>query len=143
MSKTTTLYLSMIVVFIVGLWAIVQAGRGLRAPHDLAGTWSVAENSDVQMPAKTLAIAQSGKFVKLKVDGGPSMDLVLQSQAQAGTASRMAFKGGAQELTVQTPPAPIAGEPAGPYQFTLQGPVRGEYLAKRDAVAVKKSDAKH
>lgn len=143
MSKTAILYVSMIVVFVAGLWTTIHLGRSLHAPHDISGKWVIAD-ADADGP-KTLAISQSGRFVKLSVDGQKPLNLTLKTDAVSDAGRQMVFEAPGQSLSVQTASHDRATDHASPYQFRFNGPVDGAYTARRDAPAddAKKSAAKH
>ena len=140
MSRISILYVSMIVVFVAGLWTVVRVGRTLKAPHDLSGTWAVVQPAEPTAPAQTLTIAQSGRFAKVKVNDQKPVELVLASQTAAPT-TQMVFENGGQRLTVA---GVAADNAAGLYRFLFDGPVRGEWTAKREtAAAAKPAGATH
>lgn len=70
-TKATSLYLSMLGVFGVGLWVILTMGSSFQAPTDLAGRWELraSENAAAADPGQELRIEQSGRFFWLTVDG--------------------------------------------------------------------------
>jgi hypothetical protein len=130
MSKTTLLYVVMIVAFVGGLWSIIRIGQSLRAPHDLSGTWTVMQ---VDRAAQDIAftVNQSGRFIKLKTDGGSTIHL---TQAGTGGGGReLLFRGENQEMTVSLPASEAAGPgPQAQYRFRLTGAVNADYRATRD-----------
>ena len=138
MSKTTILYVSMVVVFVVGLWTIVQVGHSLRAPNDLSGTWALVQQpAGDSTPAKMLTVAQSGRFAKVKIDDRKPVEFVLISPSDA-PSSPMVFESGDQRLTV----ASVSDDDAAKlYRFSFDGPVKGEWKAKRDSPAAAKPPA--
>jgi len=63
MSKSQTTYVVMILVFSLGLWAIMRAGSHLRAAPDIAGDWVITWDAPQQKSPDRLTFAQSGRFI--------------------------------------------------------------------------------
>jgi hypothetical protein len=78
MSKTKFTYVVMILVFALGLWAILRAGSHLRAVPDVAGEWAVTWfDSRTNAPAR-MTVNQSGRFVNAtltRADHGEAVKL--------------------------------------------------------------------
>jgi hypothetical protein len=73
LNRVTSIYLCIFLLFCAGIWVILEYGSAcLTAPPDLNGAWHFAG----PQPA-SFAIAQSGKFLRLAVDGGPRLDLIM------------------------------------------------------------------
>lgn len=73
MSKASAAYATMFVVLVVGLWAILRIGAGLQAPADLRGAWEVRWDDGHAAPFSAMTVEQSGLFVELLPNAGPSL----------------------------------------------------------------------
>ena len=91
-------YLGVFVVFAAGIWVILEVGSAfLTAPRDLTGVWRFAgPQSD------SFSIAQSGRFVRFAVDGGPRFDVVMAS-ASEGKNQTLIFDGQGWHITGSGP----------------------------------------
>lgn len=70
-SRATSVYIIMLVVFAAGLWTILSFGSILlRAPTDLSGKWELRDPSGQAGagPAHTMTIEQSGLYVRMTID---------------------------------------------------------------------------
>jgi hypothetical protein len=68
-------YLVIFALFAAGIWAILEMGNALlTAPRDLSGVWQYSGPK-----TDSFTIAQSGRFLRFTVDGGPRFDVVMAS----------------------------------------------------------------
>jgi hypothetical protein len=63
MTKTRTTYVVMILIFTVGLWAILRAGNHLHAARNVAGEWQVKWAQPGSQQPERLTLSQSGRFL--------------------------------------------------------------------------------
>jgi hypothetical protein len=134
LNRANSAYLCLIAVFLIGIWIILDLGSAyVTAPRDLSGSWRLVKPSGPQ-PAAGFSVAQSGRYLRFAVDGGPTIDAIMQkSTADEGTT--MSFRGGGWRITGSgpsvgqnldftfTPPRGIAnGPPSGTYQRQRTGP---------------------
>jgi hypothetical protein len=122
-NRATWVYAVMLLVFIAGLWTILQLGSGLQAPTDLAGEWE----SDA---GGKLTIEQSGRFVVITRENSTRLDLkVVEDKASGDKKSpvrtlRLADDG----WTVFAQGSPRADE----FMFEIKGPgVAESFVARR------------
>jgi hypothetical protein len=64
MSRSTVVYLVMLVVLVAGLWIVLEIGARLSPPEDLAGRWSVQSTGG----PVGLIVEQSGRYFQLTFD---------------------------------------------------------------------------
>jgi hypothetical protein len=81
LSRSTIVYLVMIVVLVGGLWAVLAIGGRLDAPEDLAGTWSI---QSAKGPVD-LNVEQSGRYFELTFGKEPAVDLKRVGSTQGPT----------------------------------------------------------
>ena len=63
MSRPAVVYLVMICVLILGLWAVLEIGNNyLSAPEDMAGKWQIQSASASDPLGPGMNVEQSGKF---------------------------------------------------------------------------------
>lgn len=132
MTRSTTLYIAMFAVLIVGLWGILTLGGRLQAPHDLTGVWEFRQpGADPQAATKTFTVDQSGRFVRLHFSATEAIDLRwVGEERDATSGSRVVrLEGPGHALTVRVLPG---DPPAGPsYRFELGGTTQRAWLARR------------
>lgn len=131
MSRGTFVYVVMLAVFGTGLWAILSFGSILlRAPEDLSGEWQLfapdaAPDAD---PVKSLAVDQSGRFFKVRVNGDvQDMSLIEERHETRGARelARIILNGTTARLTFE-------GERyANTKALTATGAISGTWTAKR------------
>jgi hypothetical protein len=121
-TNATAVYVTMMLVFATGMWAILVFGSTLRAPPDLAGEWELLPEGNPAAEATRAIIEQSGRFVRLRLHGGPTIDLRMTEDvplkpgaAASRTSIRMAGKNGASADFEATPASDV-------YRLTLDAP---------------------
>ena len=131
MSRATLVYILMIVFGVGGVWVILGAGTRLRAPTDLSGAWSVG-GEDPTVPealGETVAIEQSGRFIRLNFAKGLVVDVKLTDESpanpQTGQLLDMIFEGKHWKL------AALGEGPEGPLLFKLVGPEKHTFTVTR------------
>jgi hypothetical protein len=80
MRRAYFFYLLMAAILGGGLWVVLEFGRSLRAPDDLAGDWTVRWDQQAAVPfhrAGVMKIAQSGRFFTIRIGDGGVMSLTL------------------------------------------------------------------
>ena len=138
MSRATLVYIAVILVSAAGLWAIVRAGQGLRAPTDLSGVWVVGgeEPAVPEHLGETVAIEQSGRFVQLTFARGLRVDVKLNDahhEPAAGENLDLVFEGPRWKLSA------FGADADGPLIFRLSGPEKHTFTVTRlDSQAPKK-----
>jgi hypothetical protein len=73
----------MLVIFVIGQWAVVEFGTRLRAAPDIAGTWSLSDDptsSASKIPSHKMTIGQSGKFLDVFFDNGIHVPARIESE---------------------------------------------------------------
>src|SRR3954470_7568365 len=104
-TNATAVYTIMVLIFAVGMWAILAFGSTLRAPPDLAGDWIFAPEGDPRQETLHATIEQSGKFVRCRI-GNVSYDLRLRGGHDAAVSGdRIVLEGDGAGLTFQKTPA--------------------------------------
>jgi hypothetical protein len=84
MTRASSVYVIMLLVFGGGLWLILLVGSTfLTAPPDLSGRWflsdsPIADTQEFDPEDKSMAIEQSGKFLRLTFPETPPIDLKMQ-----------------------------------------------------------------
>ena len=74
MRKTQLVYVVTMLIFAVGMWAIMRIGSGLHAARNVAGDWQLnGPAGDSKLPER-LTIRQSGRFLsgslgQIQLDG--------------------------------------------------------------------------
>ena len=130
MSRATLVYIAVIILSAAGLWLIVRAGRNLRAATDLSGVWVVG-GEDPAVPeqlGETIAIEQSGRFLRLNFERGLRVDVRLKDapdNAKASENLEMLFEGPAWKLSA------FGVGPEGPLIFNLSGPEKHTFTVTR------------
>lgn len=122
MSRANAVYVAMFVALIIGLWGILRVGGRLRAPHDLSGNWEieqpVRDDGDAGtgtdqgadgVPGEVLSVEQSGRYFRLRFDGGAPIDLKLAEEARipdepGGAVTRMRMTGETADVQAQAGP---------------------------------------
>ncbi len=87
LSRPAVVYVVMLAVLIVGLWAVLAAGRHVHAPRDLAGKWQLTPLSPDAKP-QVMTVEQSGLFFQIGFEQDPPLDLKLQNDAQQILANK-------------------------------------------------------
>ena len=130
MSRSTRIYILILLAFGSGLWLILSTGnRFLVAPVDLSGTWTLRPAgvpADAGKPA-SLVVQQSGRYVNVRGTGKPQ-SLVLEAARLSGPAgSQTIAMSGAGERLLWTQ---IPGKP----DFVISGSsvVPGDWHATRE-----------
>jgi hypothetical protein len=78
LNRVTSIYLCIFLLFAAGIWVILEIGSAqLTAPPDLNGIWRQSTPQPTSFIPTSFTIAQSGKFLRLAVDNGPKLDLVM------------------------------------------------------------------
>ena len=131
MTKASSVYVIMLLVFGAGLWAILSIGSLREAPEDLSGTWalwpanSAPEEGD--MPEQTLAIEQSGRFFNIAFQDH-RLDMKLVEHTSAGPIE------GERQVKIANDQWTLIGRgmPGGNEMILeLSGPVRQTWRAVR------------
>ncbi len=135
MSRTTVIYVLVLLACAAGVYAIIDFGSSMTAPTDLTGIWDVGvdESADKNALGAKMNIEQSGRFVRLNFDGGLKVDLKLVSQhrpAPPEQALQMSFQGSGWKLTAEGAGA------EGPLVFHLVGPQEHKLTVTRHVVEV-------
>ena len=134
-SKATSVYIIMLVVFGAGLWAILSFGSILlQAPTDLAGQWELHDanattDSGESVAAHKMTIDQSGRYFQITID---QQRFSLKQAAHelldnptGPDAVRITMSSGPNELT-------FTGLPGGDeYQLESRGAAAGTWRAVR------------
>ena len=94
------LYLVMLAVLVGGTWTILRAGSSLRPPTDISGPWILTDD-----PSGSLVIRQSGRFVRLSLDGGSELHLRWTQHAPAAGAPLGELIGAGVEMRLWELPA--------------------------------------
>ena len=84
MKRASVSYVIMLVIFILGQWAVVEFGTRLRAAPDIAGQWSLSpdlESPASNAPSHKMTVSQSGKFLDLYFDNGVHVPARIESAA--------------------------------------------------------------
>jgi hypothetical protein len=121
-SRPAVVYIVMVCVLILGLWAVLEIGNNyLSAPEDLAGKWQIQATSANEPLGPGMNVEQSGRFFQIAFDHGPQLDLKLQSTSPMVLTNpqwKLTITGrdGSDEKTVQ-----------------LEGPQTGRWSAHRTA----------
>ncbi len=124
MSRASTVYVAMFAALVLGLWGILRAGAGLRAPHDISGNWEieqpVRDDADAELgadegadgvPGEILSVEQSGRYFRLRFDDGAPIDLKLAEETAVtgepgGGSTRVRLTGAAADVHAQSGPNP-------------------------------------
>jgi hypothetical protein len=128
MKRATSVYVIMLIVFGIGLWAIITTGSVfLRAPYDLAGIWELRpqQASDNSGKVRELNIDQSGRFFRASIDG-QAHSLTLDSE-QHDPRGQVQIKLAGTSLAVQFQSIPGSHE----YLMSATGAIEGQWLAVR------------
>ncbi len=80
-SRPTVVYIGMLLVLVIGLWAVLAMGAHVSAPEDLAGKWQL-QSTVRGIPDDTMTIEQSGRFFQVIFEHGPHLDLKLTDDLQ-------------------------------------------------------------
>ncbi|HEY7090134.1 MAG TPA: hypothetical protein VH518_18700 [Tepidisphaeraceae bacterium] len=130
MTRPTVVYVSMLVLFGAGLWAIISAGSILlRAPTDLSGQWELrpADAAPAAEPVPML-VEQSGIHFRIKVgDKAQSLTLTSDRIDPANKQPTVALEGDGAQVVFQR-------QVAEDEQFKLQasgGVIQGTWTAVR------------
>lgn len=106
--RTTTLYLGMLALLLVGTFATLRAGSKLRAVRDLSGTWVVVEG-----PGERLHVQQSGRYLRLSIDEVGELRLRWEELGDGSSTLLGKMLGDGLELHLHAlPPAEEDGAPA-------------------------------
>jgi hypothetical protein len=81
LSRSTIVYLVMLVVLVGGLWTVLAIGGHLDAPEDLAGTWTIQSAAG----PVDLNVEQSGRYFELTFGKRPAVDLKRVGPTQGAT----------------------------------------------------------
>src|SRR5690349_6866637 len=104
MSRSTVVYIVVLIVSAAAVTFILQAGMRLTAPPDVSGEWQVGR-VDAGSPApdttlgRKLVVEQSGQFTQLSFQSGLTLDAKLQYEQSGGVTLR--FRGKDWELTAE------------------------------------------
>jgi hypothetical protein len=119
-SRPAAVYLAMICVLILGLWAVLEIGNNyLSAPEDMAGKWQIQSASSSDPFGPGMNVEQSGKFFQVAFDHGPQLDLTMQS------TSPMVLTNPKWKLTI------TGRDGSDDKKVRLEGPQTGQWLAHR------------
>lgn len=134
--KSSVLYVGTLAMLVAGLWGILRAGSGLRAPADVSGRWRIQSGT---APGELILIRQSGRFVRLSVDGGPELELryAEPSDAEGGAIAHLAGDG--VEITLSALPpeqSAVAPEVPSPEPSAGAAPAATHLLEARGALEV-------
>jgi len=130
MSKTTSFYFGVALIFGAGIWLILAIGGHVsRAPPDIAGTWAIDSQSSVR-------IGQSGGHIEVSFHhpqppGPPtgSISLTLYDLRKVRSGVQMSFGGGPWTLMA-------VGQPGQePWQFDLSNHGHWHFAASRTVAA--------
>jgi hypothetical protein len=72
-NRATVSYVVMIVLFIVGQWAVVEFGTRLHAAPYIGGTWTLSASSEMpnaMVPGSKMTVNQSGQYLEISFDNG-------------------------------------------------------------------------
>jgi hypothetical protein len=127
--KSRLIYIVSILILAGGLWAVLAAGRHLKAPFALAGEWKrVLPGGEGE--AGTFAISQSGRFVKLLVPGREPIALQWQDEEAAGSGGKLLhLQGDRQSMRVHMPSD--SASPGDVFKFELDGQIEAVWTAVR------------
>jgi len=93
LNRANSVYLSIFAVFVIGIWAILDLGSALlTAPRDLSGKWRLMNASPSAETPASFSIAQSGRFLRFTIDGGPRFDVILAKSGD-GDLQHLKFEG--------------------------------------------------
>jgi hypothetical protein len=121
-SRATVVYLTMILVFVAGLWAVMTAGARLTAPEDLSGRW-VAIDAPGANTWPAVTVEQSGRFFQMAFDDGPA-DVAVSAQ-DTSAEGRLSLARGAWHVTIDG----SAGQAV--RTFHVDGPISGTFTGRR------------
>jgi hypothetical protein len=135
LSRATLVYLLMLLVFGLGLWAILSVGAiWLRAPADLAGRWKLIGPEGAQH-ATEMRIEQSGRYFYILV-GGKRLDLKVQAAHVVGSQElHLRLAGGEDVVTFR---GPGRGDD---FEVVFEGSHPGRWHAKRISRTYKQARA--
>ena len=134
-SRATLVYLLMLLVFGLGLWAILSVGAiWLRAPEDLAGRWELI-GPEGEQSATEMRIEQSGRYFNILV-GGKRLDMkVVQAQVAGSQELHLRLVGGEDIVTFR---GPGGGDD---FEVVFEGSHPGRWHAKRTSRTYKQARA--
>jgi hypothetical protein len=82
----------MLVIFIIGQWAVVQFGTHLRAAPDISGTWDLSPSPPNEVtPGQKMIVRQSGRFADITFEGGPHFSAKLVEGASLDSSGGWTF----------------------------------------------------
>ncbi|HTW94015.1 MAG TPA: cation:proton antiporter [Tepidisphaeraceae bacterium] len=130
MSKTTSFYFGVALIFGAAIWLILALGRNIsHAPPDIAGTWTIDSNSSFR-------VGQSGGHIQLSFRGGQppaptsgSISLTLYDLRNVASGVQMGFGGGPWTFTAVGHPGQEA------WQFDLSNHGHWHFAATRTLAA--------
>ncbi|HWL94202.1 MAG TPA: cation:proton antiporter [Phycisphaerae bacterium] len=102
MNRQTVLYISMAIAGAAGLWAIMARSQSLKAPPHIAGEWELAAD-DEKAPgsvSKTILIAQSGRFVRIRFEGRSFEDYKISGIERDETGVQVTLAGASETFRV-------------------------------------------
>ena len=135
MSRTTVIYLLVLLASAAGVSLIIEYGSTLKAPADLTGVWDVGvdESANRTVLGDKLRVEQSGRFFQLHFDGGLDVGLKLVQEERPEPPERvlqMNLEGDGWKLTAE------GAGPEGPLVFRLSGPEEHKLTVTRHVVEV-------
>jgi hypothetical protein len=157
MSRSTVIYLVVLIAAAAGVTLILRRGEGLTAPPDVSGEWEVGRVSADSPPpeqsvGRKLVVEQSGRFVRLEFQNGMQLDAKLFFEPAAGASASadrgvtLRFRGKDWELTAEgkNVKGPLVCQLMGKERipFTLSRPVAAAMVtAPRGAPTIPSSPA--
>jgi hypothetical protein len=132
MSRSTVVYLIVLIVSATAVTFILQYGMRLAAPPDVSGEWQVGRIDAGSPPperalGRRLVVEQSGRFVRLNFQSGLTIDAKLHYEELGGVTLR--FRGKDWELTAE------GKDRDGPLVCQLIGGERYPFTLTRPAAA--------
>ena len=125
-SRAASVYIIMAVIFVGGLWLILEMGSTLIPPTDIAGKWDLTDASG----AKELSVEQSGKFVDLTMTNWTaSLKIDNDLNQNAAGQNTVVMKGNGQRVTFEG--LGISDQ----CTIRFDGPMAGAYQAHREIKA--------
>jgi hypothetical protein len=138
MSRSTVVYLVVLIVSATAVTFILQRGMMLTAPPDVSGEWQIgridASGAAPDGPlGRKLVLEQSGRFVRLNFQSGLTIDAKLHYDKAGGVTLR--FRGKDWELTAE------GKDTGGPFVCQLVGGERYPFTLSRPGAATMASAA--
>ena len=131
MRKTQVTYLTMMLVFAAGLWAILRIGSRLHAARNVAGEWELRSTDGGPRLPDHLTLRQSGKFLTGTLQGRPD---TIQLHGELDQASKMTLRAsGGRQLTMTA--TLDEGDGGGKLVARFEGDISADAIATRAASA--------